>query len=56
MDKNPSEKESLIRVLEIAKTNINSSSNYDSKCLDNASSFVKYYDEIMNEKGYELEK
>ena len=56
MNKNPSEKESLVRVLEIAKTKIDQSNNYDNECLDNASNFVKYYDEIMNQKGYQLDK
>ncbi len=56
MNKNPSEKESLVRVLEIAKTKIDQSNSYDNKCFDNASNFVKYYDEIMNQKGYQLDK
>ena len=56
MDKNPSEKESLVRVLEIAKTKIDQFNSYDNKCFDNASNFIIYYDEIMNQKGYQLDK
>ena len=56
MNKNPSEKESLIRILEIAKVNIDQSNSYDNRCFAYASSFVKYYDEVMSKKGYQLDK
>lgn len=53
---NPSEKESLKRILEIAKQNIDFDQKYDMECLENVSNFVKYYDEIMNAKGYQVEE
>jgi hypothetical protein len=52
---NPTEKESLQRVVEIAKLNAEIENTYDMECLERAMSFVKYYDEIMNSKGYEIE-
>jgi hypothetical protein len=52
----PSEKESLKRILEIAKSNIGLNQSYDMECLENVTNFVKYYDEIMASHGYETEE
>ena len=52
----PSEKESLKRILEIAKSNIDLNQSYDMECLENVTNFVKYYDEIMASHGYETQE
>lgn len=53
---NPTEKEALQRILEIAKSNIEIESPFDIECLEKVGYFIKYYEEIMMTKGYQVEE
>ena len=53
---NPTEKEALQRIFEIAKSNIEIENPFDMECLEKASYFIKYYEEIMTTKGYQVEE